>query len=545
MSANDRMRVAYFFIPLPEPLGLPTKIPSAFEKLEDYDAYIDRINAHGHAFEDEPKTEEFVSLISHQIRWTKPVMGVDDSLMDLVKQVLPWLSDNLPPASADTQSESQESLEISPTGSVAVTIVEGATTIADSGLDQEDELSSAFDRVLKKIQYLQSAYFLIRKTPLTHVTRPNLPPVVINAVAEVDRKGQLSEPEDGGVSIFMTNQNTQGTTHEDELTDQELELLDWHLESISSENPLVATLDLNREAYVSLYLRGDYRAAVVFMAAACEAKLDLVLRLLMWEDRLMPEDAAGDFTGKNEPITARVKRHYAGRLGGQWNLDVEGPVRNWHLHVASLRNRVVHAGYSPSAQEADDAIQFGHRLDSYIADLLATRDVLKRYPRTAISVVGKERLNERGKWSEELETFAANASEPLWWSVFSNWMRWFVDERARLRQEPIEASGTQKLTPLAVVLENNSWSWVLHDRYNKRAVRARPQSNASKEHIDEISKVLSDITSSMRGDDKPLAFSCDVNLPLEHTGEWKPEYLLVPEAQIFAESQVPTSWGDN
>lgn len=540
MSANDRMRIAYFFIPLPEPLGLPTRVPSTFEKLEDYDAYIDRVNTQDEVLEKEPKSEEFVSLISHQIRWSNPVMGVDDALMNLAKQALPWLGDNTPVSGEVKQNDPQTDSVVPTTEAVAATIVEGATILDEN--DSDNELSLAFDRVLEKIRYLQSAYFLIRKTPLTHVTRHNLPPVVFSAVAEVDPEGQLFAPDDGGATLFFTNQNTHGLTHHEELTNKELEQLDWHLESISAENPLAATLDLNREAYGAFYLRGDYRAAVVFMAAACEAKLDLLLQFLMWEEQLMPGDAAACFTDRNEPITARVKRHYAQRLRGQWSLDIGGPVRDWFMHVARLRNRVVHAAYSPTTSETDEAFESGHRLDSYIADLLAEADVLKRYPRTAISIVGKGGLDKRGKWTVELEEFADTTSEPYWWSVFSNWTRLFDEERARLKKEPVENLGTEKLVPMAVVLEDNSWDWVLHDRYNKLAARARPQPDESKEHIDNFTEAIGDITNSMREDGKPLAFSCSTNLLLEPMGEWTQEYLLVPEAQIFAQSQLPTSW---
>lgn len=528
------MQLAFFFLPLPEPIGLPPEEPQVFEKTETLDEFFDRSPERL----DEPQIVETVILKAHQIAWSAPVTGIDDSLIQLMRDALPWLyapeSKSKQESCAETDNQEES---IFP---VAVTVIEGAALLPEHASDWEAALSDAFDRVLSRVQQLQSAYYLARDRPVTHLTREILPSTVLYAIADIDEEGVPADAGEGGPGLFSTNLNSAALFPDENISDDELDKFRSHLDLVASDNPMANARDLDREALAAFHLRGDYRAAVIFVAAACEAKLDLALQFLLWEEGASPQTAASCFTGRKNSITARAKSFYSSRIGGNWSLDNKGPIRDWFFKVARVRNQIVHAMYRPSANEALEALSSGEALVSYISDLMASNKVSKPYPRTTISIVGKSALIRRGKWSQDLEKLAENKSEADWWAVFSNWSRWVDKERAVLSDEPWSPEGTRKLIPLAVILGNDALGWVLHDRYNKQAIRAKTKINQSS--TEDLARLLREHTAALRSQGFTRPYSAGVPLDLEPMGEWVPEYDLVPEAQISVDLQVPTSW---
>jgi len=121
------------------------------------------------------------------------------------------------------------------------------------------------------------------------------------------------------------------------------------------------------------------------------------LGLAMWEEslagRATHDDAAVAFA---RDLTPRLKNEYAKRLGGQWALTGQN-LAPWYLQIATVRNRVVHGGFRPDAQEASEAMAALSLVEHFIGDQLAQK--FRTYPRTAWLFLGAEGLRRRGRFS--------------------------------------------------------------------------------------------------------------------------------------------------
>lgn len=71
-------------------------------------------------------------------------------------------------------------------------------------------------------------------------------------------------------------------------------------------------------------------------------KSDTTLAAMLWEEGLAPADAAEHWGTSS--VTRRIKRLYANRLGGNWDLEGTGPVANWRRQIAEVRNSAIHTG---------------------------------------------------------------------------------------------------------------------------------------------------------------------------------------------------------
>ena len=71
-------------------------------------------------------------------------------------------------------------------------------------------------------------------------------------------------------------------------------------------------------------------------------KSDTTLAAILREEGLAPADAAEHWGTSS--VTRRIKRLYANRLGGNWDLEGTGPVANWRRQIAEVRNSAIHTG---------------------------------------------------------------------------------------------------------------------------------------------------------------------------------------------------------
>ena len=82
-------------------------------------------------------------------------------------------------------------------------------------------------------------------------------------------------------------------------------------------------------------------------------KSDTTLAAMLWEEGLAPADAA-EYWGTSS-VTRRIKRLYANRLGGNWDLEGTGPVANWRRQIADVRNSAIHTGREVTSAEVNAA----------------------------------------------------------------------------------------------------------------------------------------------------------------------------------------------
>lgn len=178
------------------------------------------------------------------------------------------------------------------------------------------------------------------------------------------------------------------------------------------------------EAQRLYFAEGDYASSIVKSAQACEILFDGVLGLLLWEEIGDAPSAEGPVEASvgvfSKPLIKMVRTEFHIRLGGRWNPGDDGPVGDWSRRVAGPRNRIVHRGYRPSADEAGEALEAIHALDEYVSGLVAAN--VKKFPRTALMWVTERGLKERGQWLL-IRAFAKHRRpiEPPWRDNYSAW----------------------------------------------------------------------------------------------------------------------------
>jgi len=247
-SVGDLM--AYFFIPLPEPIGLPADVVFPFPQYEDPTASVTRAAAGG---KPERLIQQLVSLRIHRGVWTRPISGVDDYVMSRVESVLPWLTS---PSGVEPDPVPEDGMPLP-----QLTLVEAAVLVDST---DEDVMTRAFDLALERIHALQQAYFISTRTPTTLVRRESLPMAVVHAVAEVTAHGPV---ERSGTGLYMCNMNLPAGLADVDLDDP-ADLFDQALHRTLNDDFMSPYFDAMREARVAHFLRGEYRSAAVHYATA-------------------------------------------------------------------------------------------------------------------------------------------------------------------------------------------------------------------------------------------------------------------------------------
>lgn len=312
--------LAYFFLPLPDPLGVPDKY--TFQALQDTPP--DRIQE-----EELPPVCVGASLCFHRAELPTADAKERTVLFDLAATALPHTADESA-HSAQIEDSVEEPGAPAPESRVT-TVVEMAVAVGLSDVDESmpeeeldiqfrDELTEAFDQGLEYIRQFQRAYYLMRREPIRLVTRETLPFAVPFGVRRLyDDDGQPL-PFEVPLSVYLLNMNVpmlDATAWGDRDSDTLNTAIDHQVEN----GPFASYLDLVRESHVALSRDGAYRSAVLFTATACEALFDDLLAHMIWEEGKRPEDAASLFDSQ---LTPRVKSRYHGRLGGSWTLVVLG-----------------------------------------------------------------------------------------------------------------------------------------------------------------------------------------------------------------------------
>lgn len=500
--------LAYFFIPLPEPIGLPENMVFPFEHLEDLATALTRTDADQGL---ELRTESYTSLVVHQLEWTEPYFGVDDHLVSRVHSVLPWLVD----ASDVTPTPSEFPL-------AALTLVEAAVLIRSS-----EDVSPGFDEALSGIRLLQKAYFSSTGKATRLVRREALPVVVMYALGRVSSDYSLVEEQ--GVSLFHCHLN--GPLDADSEVDVDGVFGDA-LRATLDQGPVVAFSEAAREAKVAEFLRGEYKTAVIYYASAAESLLQTLLLLLMWEEQRSPADAVDEYRSAGA-LVSRVKKLYDRRLkGGKWRFDQDGPIKTWDEQTAKLRHRAVHAGYEPSAEECARAREGFECLTTFVADRLSSTAVLPRYPRTATILVGMPGLQQRGRWNGTVKRIATDPDEPNWVELFSRWRQVFDLIYEEQDGNPTKPDFDRAIS--VVVLQGDEATWVRHDQLTRRLIRVLPDTNDlnAAKMLRSIESLRSELELEP-GEVQTAVIS--PRIPVNPVGEWEWDFDLIPEASFSIE----------
>jgi hypothetical protein len=369
---GPRARLVFFYLELPHPLGIPDGSTFSFELSEKAETLIGLTSIQNEG--DPPVRLDgrlFVGLRFWQVVARDDLVSNVDVVDEAMRRALP---EHLFP---DRRSERKAPDEFTKQR----TVVEALTPILFDDPTDRDPVTDAFERCLMSLREAVRAYRVSAHDRIALPTRERLP----TGIPFVQRS--LKDPNDWtGISLFLLNMNIE--VPPEPLDDDGMERLAVYLSHFKNGHPLAPYSEQTLETFRAFQWEGDYGGAVVAAQTAIEVLLDGVLTLMLWEEGQDPIQVATTIYSRR--LKTRVRGSYPARLGGVWNTTGQGVVARWAQEVAPLRNRVVHAAYSPTYDEASAAVSIGIEIDKYMRDRLVARR--ERFPRTTLLMLGRPGL---------------------------------------------------------------------------------------------------------------------------------------------------------
>lgn len=321
---------------------------------------------------------------------------------------------------------------------ITYTVVD-AITLADSPDDRPDEFekaqdlpprADAFNRCLRFTNDLVRAYRVTDSALMGLPTYERIPPTVLAYTADAEhvtvqedvngwivgvREGRWSDPEVMGLEHYnLPDHFAAGPIDEEQLAK-----FSHYMEMLRYGNPFLQWNEMYIDARRALQVHGNYASAVVLALTASEVMLDGLLSLILWETGATPEQAAARC--EEGRITRRVKTDLPPLLGGNWNLDGNGPAGQWFRKAVRLRHRVVHGGYRPTRLEATAAVEAVLAMERHaFTRLVQRRD---KYPRSTLMTVAESGLRSRNLWNGKIKKFSETVApvEDSWQAAFADW----------------------------------------------------------------------------------------------------------------------------
>lgn len=399
-----------------------------------------------------------------------------------------------------------------------------------------DRLQRALDSAIEDVALIQSAHHEIEGALVRRVTRQRLPHLVPTIVRDLPSiqpaESELASLDPKALpGLLVANAESWPALSQEPLA-EEMWARFASGRARADGGSFGAFSDLRREALLAHRGEGDERNAVLLLGIAAEVLFDELLLHLSWESCATPEAAAETWRAG---LDARVRSDFYPRLGGDWSRSGAGAVADWSKDIASLRHRVAHAGYTPTATEAMRAFKALDALGVFLADRLASDQVRKRFPRTAIVFLGADGLKERRALTKHLRELMHDPNEPNWEATFRRFRETFRgirgDVLGRRRIARLENS-------IAVLVKHPDGSavWCLHDpeaHLVSRAVLATsidalPLSDKARTRLAEFHDL--EVESAVS-----LAMLEGVKQSLVRDGEWFEEYHLLPMAGVMCD----------
>lgn len=278
----------------------------------------------------------------------------------------------------------------------------------DEGESAQREVSPetiAFDHAINELNVSLRAIAFVQHFPMRSISRESIAPMIPFAFStkkpwEMIGNDELPDLELGG--LFNLNFNYPLSP---ELLGDFGDLDRWidaALVGLSSSGPFTTYLDFRIEADLYRVRDGNYRAAAIMYAAACESLFEELHQHNLWEQRLRPEDAKDKFmTKKGYPKSiAYIVDNELGKFYSKegWKNNQPPTIGFWSKSVAQLRNKAVHEGYFPDVEEMKKCVRAVDQLVTFLSDLVFENRL--ELPLTALAVLGQGGLESRGGWDE-------------------------------------------------------------------------------------------------------------------------------------------------
>ena len=421
------LSIVYYFIPLPEPLAVPSKWIIRLVELPP--PFGNRVGV-------QEQTEDGLhrlmvgSLLFHQterdVSWE--TLNWDQSVITAAAEAFP---------SSDSKADEEDYKTMSGIHTETVPQSQGWSTVVEAAIfsepnADEDTLTEAFDYSLEQIRQTQQMYYMVSQIPVTLVTREALPMVIPAALREFDEENpRLTGPvrrfnylvNDGQAAVARV-------APPDKLSNDKLFQMS-HSERLWP-GPYATFINCRREMDIA-QRAGNRFVAAVLSGASAEALLRELHLALMWDEGSEPRYTVQEMNNART-ITRLARTAFHNRLGGNWSLNDNGPVADWKRHVSDLRNRVLHMGYEPDNTHIHRSLEATAALETFVSDRLAA--VVHKYPFAAVSFLGTDRIQQLSKarrraW--ERATYDFDGPNPV--EAFNAWRH----EVERL-QEPERAT---------------------------------------------------------------------------------------------------------
>lgn len=166
-------------------------------------------------------------------------------------------------------------------------------------------------------------------------------------------------------------------------------------DAAATPHPFITARSLALEAE-NQRLHGASSASVVSLQASMETLLRGLCKMLHRDLKTSPAVIAEK---AEVPFSSLLKKELPALLGGRWSGPQVIPVE-YEEKLYKLRNRIVHAGYTPSYAEVNPAFNSAHSFKDFIEDRL--KGQWRKYPKTVLAwhdglAGGPERIPKSAK----------------------------------------------------------------------------------------------------------------------------------------------------
>lgn len=384
-------RLAMFFLPLPFPLPIPhgfTFTLAREGKVEWLKGAEFMATESGPVLTEQSSGTNFVS-----IKVWRPVETLElprrplENALKVVRTVLPAER-----TSAVTGREFLKPYGLPTT--LAGTVLEVVTPLipvtTKGRLDVQRSIANALNASVETIREVAVAYTLASgEIRLRPPTRETLFPLVPWS------SRSPTDPNDwSGIGVLVLNDGL--AQFPPARPDMDLHSVQDMLMRLSDSRRGVAfAIAAEREvaAARALYVDGDTQSAVFDLQTASEVMLDNLLMMVACEAGQSVQTVR---QWMKASLYRRVETRFAPLFGGTWNPELKRTaIGKWSVHVRAIRNRIAHAGFHPSREEAVRAFGSYHALKAYVRNRI--KRSAARYPRTALTYLGVDDLMTDGQ----------------------------------------------------------------------------------------------------------------------------------------------------
>lgn len=268
---------------------------------------------------------------------------------------------------------SQENIQAGITGPSAATMTVHRTRVEMTYVVTADEppqsttdaLSVTFDLLVSKLNAIIAAYLVATKDYRVHAV-----------TKEMFQWGSLyriiptANWMDFQVGLFLLHAEVPYEAPElSEETTERIAHLAWAIGK--DVNPFLLSEQLALSGRRNLAY-GNYREAVIEMQTSVETFLSVLLTELLRKDGW--DKSAIDAHFASTGFATRLRRDFHSRLGGKWStVEIGTPIGEWYERTYLMRNRIIHGGYRPTLDEANEALAAALDLRVYVVGLLSER----------------------------------------------------------------------------------------------------------------------------------------------------------------------------